>query len=247
MEIGESPSSTQLDPKVKEVIDSRFNQTNGSKMAEIFTGFKPEDPKIFDKLIEIQEHIYQKYHLPDMALSFTNPNEFNQKLNQVIAENKIPFLKKTETKDFFEKYPEAYAAYFRDKKAIGINVDRQQDPDYDESKYYSIIMHETTHAIQDKRSPMSIEMMELEASIASSLLSPFKDLEKRKLIPADEIKNFFEGMYKSVEIWENQNNATNKPHYTAENLLKNLDGITDEQIETYKKQNTTNNPLPQQQ
>ena len=234
-----------LDEVTKQKIESRFNQSNGSRLAEIFTGFTPEDPRIIDKLIEIQDRIYQKYSLPDIAISLINPEYLNQKLNQIITDNNITILTQKDTQEYFNKYPQVYAVYFNASKSIGINTERQQDPDYSPAVYYMSIFHEIVHGLQDRNKDfdlLSIEMLEFEATIASTTLSPLKNTDLRAKVPIlkEAIVYLFDSMYVSIENWEKQGGITNKPHYSAENILRVFDNITTEQIDSYKK--NFNNP-----
>ena len=182
-------------------------QSDISKMAESYTGFKLEDPKIKDKLFEDYQQIIDKYGIPDMTLAFTDPKEYNKQLKDLLTENNIGILKKSETQDFFDENSEAYAAYFPEKRAIGINLNKQQDPDYSDITYFSTLTHELIHALQyDSPNPMSIQKMEYEAMLGSSAMNNLKDSEKRQTLPQKEIADFFEKISGSVDIFQRQKN-----------------------------------------
>lgn len=239
----EQLTPTILSENVKQKIEHRLGQSNGSRLAEVITGLTPEDPRIVDRLIEMQDQIYQKYGLPDISLMFTNPNLLHQNINEILDKNQIPLLTKDKTKEFFEKYPDTYAAYFRNLKSIGINTEKQKDPNYNYQFFFITQLHETTHALQDINGvwdTSSIEMLEFEATLATTILSPLKDLAHRSAIPKNTIEEsivfLFDSICVSVDKWEDQGGTNNKPHYTAENLLKTFDGITSDQINSYKKQ-----------
>lgn len=231
------------DVDIQKKIEYRLNQSNGSRLAEVITGHTPEDPQIIDRLIEIQDRIYQKYSLPDISLSITNPNLLHQKLGEILTSKHIPLLTKDVTKSHFDKYPNMYAAYFKDLKGIGINTEKQKDPNYNHLIYYMCLSHETTHALQDLGGDFDcfgVELLEFEATITATPLSPLKDIDFRAKVPPEQLKAsmvfMFDSMYASVENWEKQGGLTDKPHYTAENMLRVFDGVTDEQVNTYKNQ-----------
>lgn len=229
------------DSATQQKIEYRLNQSNGSRLAEVITGFAPEDPRIIDRLIEIQDLIYESRSLPDITLSITDPKLFDQKINQIISQNHIPLLTRKLTGDKFDKYPEMYAAYFPDLKGIGINTEKQKDPNYNDLLYYMCLLHETTHALQDQSGDFKyfgIEMLEFEATIAATTLSPLKDLDFRAKVPQlkESMVYLFDSMYASVENWGEQGGCTNRLNYTAENMLKVFDGITPDQIKPYIKQ-----------
>lgn len=237
----EQQSPSILDSITQQKIEYRLNQSNGSRLAEVITGFTPEDPKIIDRLIEIQDRIYQNRSLPDIALSITNPNLLSQQINQILTKNNIPLLTKKFTSDKFDKYPEMYAAYFPDLKGIGINTEKQKDPNYNDLLYYMTLLHETTHALQYQSGDSNIfgiEMLEFEATIAANTLSPLKDLDYRAKVPylKEAMIYLFDSMYASIENWEEQGGCTNRLNYTAENMLKVFDGITTDQLKPYQNQ-----------
>lgn len=247
----EQLTPTILSKDVKQKIDSRLGQSNGSRLSEVITGLTPEDPQIVDRLIQMQDQIYQKYGLPDISLMLTNPNLLHQKINEILDKNQIPFLTKDKTKEFFEKYPDVYAAYFRNLKSIGINTEKQKNPSYSNQLFFISLLHETTHAVQEVNNEFdssSIEMLEFEATLATTILSPLKDLDYRATIPEKNIQEsivfLFDSICFSVENWESQGGTSNRSRYTAENLLKTFDGITSDQINSYKKQVNSQTPKP---
>lgn len=238
----EKPNQNLLNTAIEHKIEYRLNQSNGSRLAEVITGFTPEDPQIIDRLIGIQKRIYQKYSLPDITLSLTDPKLLSQNINEILDKNKISILTKDVTQEYFEKYPSIYAAYFKKLRGIGINTEKQKEPDYNHLIYYLTLLHETTHALQDVQGDFdlfSIEMLEFEATIAATTLSPLEDLDFRAKVPLlqESMTYMFECMYSSVENWEKQGGKSNRPHYNAENMLKAFDGITKEQVDLYKSNN----------
>jgi len=247
METSEISKPIQLDPKTIETIESRFNQTNGSRVAELITGLRPEDPAMPERLTEIQQRILEKYQLPDIALSFSLGVGFSRIINHKLTENGISFLLKDQTQSFFDKYPQLFAAYFPDKKAIGINVEKQKDPNYNDFIYNLTLMHEAIHALQDQHGDfnfLSIEWLEFEATIGSNLLSVYQNPEIRSLISQEQISKemsiMFENFYLSIQAHEQQGGGTHKDKYTPENILRKIDGITDEQISSFKQNHKTN-------
>ncbi len=240
-------NAEQLNQATKKTIESRFQQSNGSRLAEVITGMRPEDPSMLDKLIEIQERIYDKYSFPDFCLSFSDQEEFRRSIDQKLKQIGVSFLTKTETQDFFNKYPQLYATYFPQKNAIGINTERQKEPTYSDFAYNTTITHESIHALQYFRGDpkfLSIELLEFEATIASTALSPFKDQKLRQRLTTEQISqemtNIFDNLYLSVEAWGQQGGSTNKENYSPESILKKIDHITEQQIALYKKTNSNN-------
>ena len=247
MEISEVSNSNQLDSKTIKTIESRFNQTNGSRIAELITGLRPEDPKMPEKLTEIQGRILEKYQLPDIALSFSLGIEFDRIIRHKVAENGVSFLLKDETQPFFDKYPQLFAAYFHEKKAIGINVEKQKDPNYNYFIYNLTLMHEVIHALQDHNGDfdrLSVEWLEFEATIGSNLLSIYQNPNIRSHITEEQITTemsiMFENFYLSIQAYEQQGGITHKNKYTPENILKEIDGITDDQIRSFEQ---NHNPI----
>lgn len=234
---------TTLDPQVQKRIEFRLQQSTPSKIAELCTGIVPENPNMLDRLLEIQKRIYEKYSLPDISLSITNPQELDQKLNEILKKNQIPILPYSESQDFFTKYPNLQAVYFKNKKGIGINPAEENKPSYNDVARQTSLIHEITHALQDRNGDfeqLSIEFLEFEAYTASIILSLFNQKEVRGKLTTEQIQlvstRFFENICTSVDAWDLQIGVTQKPHYSAENLLRVLDGISDEQINTFKKQ-----------
>lgn len=237
MENGESINQGEMFRSEKDVIKSRFEQSNTSRLTEYVTGLRIEDPKLIEKLENDQLAIREKYKLPKREDRFDNPQNYENYLRKIAEENGIKVVSKEEytteyDKDFFENSFLAGAVYDNDHKVIAVDIDNS-----DENSYLKSLInfeHETIHSLQDKNSPnMEIEQQEYEAYVANWNI----DYLKRNTDAIGTVFDFAVGG--SVNNWYREENKKNeedvKPKWSdPEYFLKNVDRISQKKIENYK-------------
>jgi hypothetical protein len=235
------PAQNALEKKLNkdQLFELRFNQSEASKLAEYITGIRPEDPRMLDRLIIDQKILRTKYNLPSLEsrkeYSFA---EYERILYEIAEKNNVIIRDKNEHVRFFEKYM-ANASYDEDLHSIFIDMKRNTDNEY--GKSLITLEHELIHAEQEIHGKgMPIELMEYEAYVASMNMPKFKDA------PGDiepVLFSFCIGV--STNIWYAQNKEGEKgftePIWrNPEYFLKNIDHISDEEIEIYKKKLVSN-------
>ena len=238
MENGESINQGEMFRSEKDIIKSRFEQSNTSRLTEYVTGLKIEDSKLIEKLENDQLTIRKKYKLPKREDRFDNPEDYEKYLRKIAEKNMVKVVNKDEytadyDKDFFENSFLAGAVYDNDRKIIAVDIDNS-----DENSYLKSLIsfeHEIIHSLQDKYTPdMEIEQQEYEAYVANW------NMDYLKRNPDAIITVFDFAVGGSVNNWYREENRTKedkiKPKWTdPEYFLKNVDGISQEKIENYKK------------
>jgi len=237
MENGESINHQEIIKIENSVIKSRFEQSNTSRLIEYVTGLRIEDPKLIEKLENDQIAIREKYKLPKREDRFDNPENYENYLRKIAEENGIKVVSKNEynakySSDFFREDSLAGAVYDGDNKVISVDIDNS-----DENGYLKSLInfeHETIHSLQDKNSPgMEIEQQEYEAYVANWGM----DYLKRN---PDAIATVFDfAVGGSVNHWYKEESDKKrekiKPKWSdPEYFLKNVDGISQKKIESYK-------------
>jgi hypothetical protein len=238
MEGGNELIKTEETRSIEEIIKSRFEQSDSSKLAEYITGLKPDNPKMVERLIEDQKILRERYKLLDKDVRLETPGDYENYLRKIAQLNDIQINPKSDCGSFFENYSDANAVYLSGGK-IGVNIDKNNKDKYSEDLLH--LEHEIIHGLQDKYYPNKpIELREYEAYVAVGNNEYFVD-NPEQVKPV--LFDFFMGG--SVEIdykmASERTGEEREPVWkNSEYFLKNLDGISQEKIDNYKnKQQST--------
>ena len=237
MEAGESINPSEITKTESDIIKSRFEQSNASKLSEYVTGLKIDDPKFIDKLEEDQKNIREKYNLPKREDRFDTPYEYEKYLRNLAKENGIKVVKKSEYDEqykngYFENSLLAGAVYDGENKVIAIDINSSDENSY--IKSLIAFEHETIHSLQDKNFPeMEIEKQEYEAYVANW------NIYYSKRNPGS-VELFFDfSVVSSINRWYKEESKEKGEELKAkwkdpEYFLKSVDGISQDKIENYK-------------
>lgn len=225
----------------QKLLAFRFlEQTESGRLAEYITGLRPDDPKMVERLIEDQKIIRAKYNLPNKHIQFDTPTEYEILLRDIAQKNNVEIRSTSECGTFFQENS-AGGVYFGDSNNIGLDLKRNERSSYEKS--LGALEHELVHSEQQARYPdMPTELMEYEAYLAANI-----NVEKFKEHPEDIepiLFSFFIGG--STRFWYKDINKENakkslpeiKPIWNdPEYFLKNIDNISQNEIDEYKKSN----------
>lgn len=187
MESGETPFINQPE---------KTTQSNISKLAEELTGFKLDDSKIIDHLIDDNRKIGDKYGLPYVEQLLNNPEIYYKNIKSFLTHHNIPVVQNSNFDSYFKENPSVGAIYYSPDKCISINKEAVDNNLIDKENLLISITHESIHALQDKYNPdVSIEQKEYEAYVGSLPMTAIKKDSK-----SINIHNLFENILNSIEI-----------------------------------------------
>jgi len=233
METGGELIGQKENKPIDKTIDERFKESSTDRLVEYITGLKLDSPELINRLKTDQQIIRAKYGLPDREFKFANPSEYERYLKELARLNNVPIRNKSECGDFFEKY-RASGVFFEKDKTIGSNIDRSSLNKYTDSLV--TLEHETIHSLQDKFYPsMPIEVREYEAYVANWNINFLEE----NFEEMDVIFGFQVG--ESVRFWyreegEGKEGKKDPEWDRPEYFLLNIDGISKEKIDNYKKE-----------
>lgn len=226
-------------PSVDETIKSRIEQPKIDRLCEYITGLKIDDPKLMDKLEEDHKMVRSKYYLPDLKVKFRDLSEYELRLRIAVQELESEVIPSSDFGGILDKNKNTntnhrpLGAYSRRTGKIGVDIEKGNRKAYNKSLV--VLEHERIHLAQHKRYPdMEIEKREYEAYIAVANMNNF-----RKLLDNDSLSYFFKHVQGSVNSHYEQKSKSMEVKITPkwdnpEYFLKNVDGISDEQIKEYK-------------
>jgi len=159
-------SEVPIGNEKEDQVRFRESQSTSSRLCELLTGMRPDNPKIFDRLREDQAIIRHKYELPEnRKVRLANPVEYIAMLKKMAKKEKVSIRSKDEFGNFFKEHPAA-AVYEEENNTIGVNISYESKEDL--RKGAQMLEHEMIHALQKKYYPdMPIEVMEYEAYLSS--------------------------------------------------------------------------------
>ena len=236
-----TPEQKELSP-IEKVIAARFKQTSNSRLAEYITGLKTDDPKMVERLGYDQDIIRGKYRLPPDDMLFDAPREFERSLLDIAKKYKADIRTKSECGTFFKEVPHAGGVHFDagevgSNDVVGLDIERSKEIE-DYMKSLRVLEHELIHVMQHSEAPtMPIELMEYEAYVGTLNVKGFQNKDP------ENIESILFGYYIGGSIrthykLENKKNGIDpktKPKWdNPEFFLQNIDGVTAEQIESYK-------------
>lgn len=187
----------------QEVTEEKSPEKFGHQLAEYITGLKLNDPTFLDRLIQDQNIIRTKYHLPQRGMRFDEPSEYERTLREMAKNLNVIVRSKRECGKFFTENRAAGGVFLQESNRIGVNIDKNNLEKYQDS--LGIFEHELIHAFQEDQSPgMSIELMEYEAYTAGFNL---QFLERKRKEKNEDIGEYLDTMFDmdmiggSVGIW----------------------------------------------
>lgn len=218
-----------------QTIDNRFVQPSYQRLVEYITGFNQDTPSetIIDKIEKDQKIIREKYGLPSLEYVKENLSEHERYLRKLAEENKVQIREKSDCGKYFGEDINCSANFFEKEGRIGTTINKTSYEEY--MKSIDSLEHEIIHSCQIIKFPkMTIEQMEYEAYVAgvdtNSLYEGFSN---------QNVSRFFRKIESSVKAWYEEKSEGKpveiKPVWdNPEYFLKNVDGISDEQIKEYK-------------
>ena len=233
-------SNNETERNNREIMDLRFNQSEGSKLAERITGLRPDDPRILDRLVEDQKIIRAKYGL---VAKFDTLEEYERFLRDLAKKMKVDIRSQSECGKVYEELSKTGGVYFSDVGlgggVAGVNINKENLRSYNKS--LGVLEHELIHAMQNDRYPdMPIEIREYEAWFANIDAEKIRrDPEHLEPVFASYVGGSVSRWYQAInEDRDEKSELEMKPDWKdPEFFLKNIDHISDEEIAQYKKSN----------
>ncbi len=220
----------------EKLLEFRFNQSSISRLAEYITGMRPDDPRMPDRLIEDQNILRAKYHLPPSESKFNSLSDYEHFLKEWARKNNTRIRDITEFERFFEEN-DANGAH-DDKTGIYVRAKRQSDYSY--KTYLDFLEHELVHSEQ-KGKNMPIELREYEAYIVAVSIG-FLERSKND---SGLIKIIFGCVAGSTSCSYKLSSGKNNEEYqesavkpvwdNPEYFLLNVDKVSQNEIDEYKK------------
>lgn len=143
----------------------RNEQSYGSRLAEVITGLRPDNPELAKRILHDQEVLRQRYGLPDIRLRSERPAFYEAVLRRIAKQRGVIVRSKSDSGDFFDEF-DAIATFSKENDlTITVDIDRGSLESYISG--LKDLEHEIIHALQSDSDNMPIEVREYEAYIAT--------------------------------------------------------------------------------